>query len=131
MKKILALTFLALLISFLVQPANAQRAWTPADTLRIANVSDAQISPDGAWVLATGPDQRVYRQPLDGTPAVLAPGFARADQLSSLSEDARSAFADHSSQKQARGSHATISRHSVELRARSHTGASGARHLRS
>ena len=53
MKKTLTLIFLALLISFLVQPANAQRAWTPADTLRIANVSDAQISPDGAWVVYT------------------------------------------------------------------------------
>jgi dipeptidyl aminopeptidase/acylaminoacyl peptidase len=53
MKKTLTLIFLALLISFLVQPANAQRAITPADTLRIANVSDAQISPDGAWVVYT------------------------------------------------------------------------------
>ena len=51
MKKTLA--FLALLISLLSRPVIAQRAWTPADTLRIANVSDAQISPDGAWVVYT------------------------------------------------------------------------------
>jgi dipeptidyl aminopeptidase/acylaminoacyl peptidase len=53
MKKTLTLIFLALLISTFAQPANAQRAMTPADTLRIANVSDAQISPDGTWVVYT------------------------------------------------------------------------------
>ncbi|HEX8847476.1 MAG TPA: S9 family peptidase [Pyrinomonadaceae bacterium] len=31
----------------------AQSAMTPADTLRLANVSDAQISPDGVWVVYT------------------------------------------------------------------------------
>lgn len=45
------LAFLALLISFFAQSVIAQRGMTPADTLRIANVSDAQISPDGSSVI--------------------------------------------------------------------------------
>ena len=54
MKKTVALAFLALLFSILAcPPATAQRAWTPEDTLRIANVADAQISPDGEWVVYT------------------------------------------------------------------------------
>jgi dipeptidyl aminopeptidase/acylaminoacyl peptidase len=53
MKKNLAYVFLALLISLLAQSAHGQRAMTPADTLRIVNVSDAQISPDGDWVVYT------------------------------------------------------------------------------
>src|SRR5205085_11636928 len=49
----LSLFFLAPLFSFLVPPAHPQRDGPPAGTLRIANVSDAQISPDGAWVVYT------------------------------------------------------------------------------
>jgi dipeptidyl aminopeptidase/acylaminoacyl peptidase len=53
MKKHTALTITALLILLLAQAATAQRAMTPADMLRVANVSDAQISPDGEWVVYT------------------------------------------------------------------------------
>ncbi len=53
MKKKLAFTFLALLISIFAQSVNAQRAMTPAETLRVAGVGDAQISPDGEWVVYT------------------------------------------------------------------------------
>jgi Dipeptidyl aminopeptidases/acylaminoacyl-peptidases len=34
-------------------PAQTRRAMTVADTLRVANVADAQISPDGVWVVYT------------------------------------------------------------------------------
>lgn len=53
MKRTPAYIFLALLISLFAQAINGQRAWTPADTLRVAGVSDAQISPDGDWVVYT------------------------------------------------------------------------------
>ncbi len=53
MKRTPAYVFLALLISILAQPVNGQRAMTPADTLRVAGVGDAQISPDGDWVIYT------------------------------------------------------------------------------
>ncbi|HEX8921456.1 MAG TPA: hypothetical protein VF766_08250, partial [Pyrinomonadaceae bacterium] len=53
MKKNLAYAFLILLISILAQSISGQRVMTPADTLRIANVGDAQISPDGEWVVYT------------------------------------------------------------------------------
>jgi dipeptidyl aminopeptidase/acylaminoacyl peptidase len=53
MKRNLASAFLALLISIFAHSVNGQRAWTPADTLRVAGVGDAQISPDGDWVVYT------------------------------------------------------------------------------
>jgi dipeptidyl aminopeptidase/acylaminoacyl peptidase len=53
MKRNLVSAFLALLLSAFAQPVSGQRTWTPADTLRVANVSDAQISPDGDWVVYT------------------------------------------------------------------------------
>jgi dipeptidyl aminopeptidase/acylaminoacyl peptidase len=37
----------------LAQPRSATRAMTPADILRVANVSDAHISPNGQWVVYT------------------------------------------------------------------------------
>ncbi len=53
MKRTPVYVFLALLISLLAQAVSAQRTWTPADTLRVAGVNDAQISPDGDWVVYT------------------------------------------------------------------------------
>jgi dipeptidyl aminopeptidase/acylaminoacyl peptidase len=53
MKRNLACAFLVLLISLFAQSASGQRALTPADTLRFAGVGDAQISPDGEWVVYT------------------------------------------------------------------------------
>jgi dipeptidyl aminopeptidase/acylaminoacyl peptidase len=53
MKRTPAYVFLALLIFIFAQSVNAQRAMTPADTLRVAGVGDAQISPDGDWVVYT------------------------------------------------------------------------------
>jgi dipeptidyl aminopeptidase/acylaminoacyl peptidase len=55
MKRLFALIFLTLsiLLVALTSPLQAQRAMTPADTLRLESVSDAQISPDGAWVVYT------------------------------------------------------------------------------
>ncbi|MDQ2975106.1 MAG: hypothetical protein M3R69_06815, partial [Acidobacteriota bacterium] len=45
----------AILLIALVAATSGQprRAMTPADILRVANVSDAQISPDGKWVVYT------------------------------------------------------------------------------
>jgi dipeptidyl aminopeptidase/acylaminoacyl peptidase len=43
----------ALFILLAALPAQAQRAMTAADTLRLASVNDAQISPDGEWVVYT------------------------------------------------------------------------------
>ena len=54
-KRLLApssLTLVILLAAF-VPAARAQRGMTPDDTLKIANVSDAQISPDGEWIIYT------------------------------------------------------------------------------
>src|SRR3954469_13362739 len=53
MKRIFVATFLVLLLSILAHSVSAQRAMTPEDTLHVANVSDAQISPDGEWVVYT------------------------------------------------------------------------------
>jgi dipeptidyl aminopeptidase/acylaminoacyl peptidase len=44
---------LFILLVALASSAQAQRPMTAADTLRMAAVSDAQISPDGAWVAYT------------------------------------------------------------------------------
>jgi dipeptidyl aminopeptidase/acylaminoacyl peptidase len=55
LKRLLAsasVTLFILLAAF-VPAARAQRGMTPDDTLKIANVSDAQISPDGEWVVYT------------------------------------------------------------------------------
>src|SRR3712207_2824099 len=48
-----SLTLLAALISFVASSARAQvkPGLTPADTLRVTGVSDAQISPGGEWVV--------------------------------------------------------------------------------
>src|SRR5436305_5977336 len=54
-KRLLApasLTLFILLVAF-IPAARAQRGMMPDDTLKIANVSDAQISPDGEWVVYT------------------------------------------------------------------------------
>jgi dipeptidyl aminopeptidase/acylaminoacyl peptidase len=49
----LILTALFILLLALTQRAQAQRAMTAADTLRLASVNDAQISPDGEWIVYT------------------------------------------------------------------------------
>ncbi|HEV7376663.1 MAG TPA: S9 family peptidase [Pyrinomonadaceae bacterium] len=49
----LILPALFILLAAPVLPAQAQRAMTAADILRVASVSDAQISPDGEWVVYT------------------------------------------------------------------------------
>ncbi|OLE55687.1 MAG: hypothetical protein AUG51_01760 [Acidobacteria bacterium 13_1_20CM_3_53_8] len=51
MKRTLIFIALFLLASF--TSAYAQRGMTPAETLRVAEVKDAQISPDGGWVVYT------------------------------------------------------------------------------
>lgn len=53
MKRTPAYVFLTLLIFVFAPSVKGQRAWTPADTLRVAGVSDAQISPDGDLVVYT------------------------------------------------------------------------------
>lgn len=50
--RLIASTCLLALLSC-TSTAQTRRAMTPADTLRIANVGDAQISPDGTWVVYT------------------------------------------------------------------------------
>jgi dipeptidyl aminopeptidase/acylaminoacyl peptidase len=82
MKKKLAYAFLALLISIFAQSVNAQRAWTPADTLRVAGVGDAQISPDGDWVVYT-----VSTTEDNATRATL--WLARLNRLSAIQERER------------------------------------------
>lgn len=49
---IIFIAFLSLLSCSTVF-AQVRRGMTPADTLRVANVGDAQISPDGEWVVYT------------------------------------------------------------------------------
>ena len=53
MKKITTLAFTACLILFNASQLHAQtrRVMTPLETLRIAEISDAQISPDGQWAI--------------------------------------------------------------------------------
>jgi dipeptidyl aminopeptidase/acylaminoacyl peptidase len=53
MKRILVAVVLVLLISTIAISVNGQQAMTPADTLRIKGVSDAQISPAGDRVVYT------------------------------------------------------------------------------
>lgn len=57
MKKLLPIRILVTLsLSFIFSCsviAQTRHAMTPADTLRVANVGDAQISPDGTWVVYT------------------------------------------------------------------------------
>ena len=53
MKRNLVAVVLVLLISTIASSVNAQHAMTPADTLRIKGVSDAQISPAGDRVVYT------------------------------------------------------------------------------
>jgi dipeptidyl aminopeptidase/acylaminoacyl peptidase len=56
LNKILKAAFASLLFLSVLSgtsPAQTRRAMTPADVLRVANVGDAQISPDGMWVVYT------------------------------------------------------------------------------
>jgi dipeptidyl aminopeptidase/acylaminoacyl peptidase len=55
MKRLFALisTALFILLVALTSPAQPQRTMMPADTLRVASVSDTQISPNGEWVVYT------------------------------------------------------------------------------
>src|SRR6267143_523937 len=41
------------LILFGTAPAQARRPMTPADILRIASITDAQVSPEGEWIVYT------------------------------------------------------------------------------
>src|SRR5438874_3175831 len=82
MKSIFAFTLLLLL--FATAPAQARRPITPADILRIASFSDAEVSPDGEWVAYTvsstdgnqtvstlwlvRPGERFFRIPPSGRP---------------------------------------------------------------
>ncbi|HVF48967.1 MAG TPA: S9 family peptidase [Pyrinomonadaceae bacterium] len=50
-KLFLCLAWLAFAVS--TERAQARRGMTPADTLRVAEVGDAQVSPDGEWVVYT------------------------------------------------------------------------------
>src|SRR5437016_13377442 len=40
-----------ILLLFAVAPAQPRRAMMPADILRVASPSDAEVSPDGEWVV--------------------------------------------------------------------------------
>src|ERR1700750_3286121 len=54
MRKLLTMLLLALSLLYLrPEGARAQRGMTPEDTLRVAAVADAQVSPDGARVVYT------------------------------------------------------------------------------
>src|SRR5438105_14982732 len=49
----LRLTSIILFALALLSSARAQRGMTPADTLRVATVADAQVSPDGERIVYT------------------------------------------------------------------------------
>lgn len=50
---IAAILLIALVAATSAQPRRPTASMAPADILRVANVSDAQISPDGKWVVYT------------------------------------------------------------------------------
>src|SRR6266568_8368716 len=82
LKSLFALALILLL--FAVAPAQARRAMMPADILRVASLSDAEVSPDGEWVVYTvsttdgnqtvstlwlvRPGERFFRIPPSGRP---------------------------------------------------------------
>ena len=82
LKSLFALALILLL--FAVVPAQARRAMMPADILRVASLSDAEVSPDGEWVVYTvsttdgnqtvstlwlvRPGERFFRIPPSGRP---------------------------------------------------------------
>src|SRR5205085_5311806 len=82
LKSILALPIILLL--FGTAPAQPRRAMMPADILRVASLSDAEVSPDGEWVVYTvsttdgnqtgstlwlvRPGERFFRIPPSGRP---------------------------------------------------------------
>src|SRR5205807_9171331 len=51
LKSLFALALILLL--FAVAPAQPRRAMMPADILRVASLSDAEVSPDGEWIVYT------------------------------------------------------------------------------
>src|SRR5438067_3243275 len=82
LKSLFALALILLL--FAVAPAQARRAMMPADILRVASLSDAEVSPDGEWVVyavsttdgnqtvstlwLVRPGERFFRIPPSGRP---------------------------------------------------------------
>src|SRR5437660_9871462 len=82
LKSLFALALILLL--FAVAPAQARRAMMPADILRVASLSDAEVSPDGEWVVyavsttdgnqtvstlwLVRPGERIFRIPTSGRP---------------------------------------------------------------
>jgi len=57
-------------------------------------ISGGEISPDGHWIAATGPDQKAYLYPADGVggePKPI-PGWGDNDELSGWTEDGRGLF---------------------------------------
>src|SRR5258706_6680128 len=52
----------------------------------------ASVSPDASWVLAAGPDRRVYRLPLGGEGPVPVAGIEAGETASGLSADGRTAY---------------------------------------
>ena len=74
--------FLALVVSFFAPSVSAQRTMEPADILRVANVADAQVSPDGRSVVYA-----VSTTQGDATNTTL--WLARADQWVADSLDRR------------------------------------------
>ena len=88
MKKFLPIRILVTLsLAFLFSCsviAQIRHAMTPADTLRVANVDDAQISPDGAWVVYT-----VSTIAGDGTRSTLWIARTAADPSQTALEAAR------------------------------------------
>jgi Tol biopolymer transport system component len=50
------------------------------------------VSPNGQWVLATGPDGRTYRYPVAGGEPIPVPGVAAQDRVSGWTADGKSVF---------------------------------------
>ncbi len=50
------------------------------------------VSPDGKWVLASGPDGRVYRYPVAGGEPIAVPEISGRDRLDGWAADGRSIF---------------------------------------
>src|SRR5258706_5768285 len=78
-----ALLFVAIVSLCASVRAQARRLMAPADILRIANVSDAQISPNGEWVVYTV-------STIEGDQTVSIPWLVRAsERLSNLPPTSR------------------------------------------
>jgi Tol biopolymer transport system component len=65
------------------------RAITP-EGVRL--ISGGEISPDGRWIAAIGPDQKAYLYPVEGGEPRAIPGWGENDELSGWTEDGRGLF---------------------------------------